>query len=212
MNTRTARQAELYARWDREIQGWIRPLVRNADWTPDEREDLLAELKHHTVKALLRTRQEVENLRAFCVTIAVNLIRDRLRERNNRRARTLEESVAARARAEEGRPHQETAQGEAAEARDEIYDLIRRIRYEAVPPEWDAAFSLVFEWRISLRETARLLGQPYSSVEYRIVRTLGKIREKLQELAKNDPELRKKMVTAFGPERAATLLGEEEES
>jgi len=49
-------------------------------------------------------------------------------------------------------------------------------------------------------------------VEYRIVRTLGRVREKLQELAKNDPKLRKKMVTAFGPEQTATLLGEEEES
>lgn len=212
MKSKAGRQAELYARWEREIEGWIRPLVRTADWTADAREDLLAELKHHTVKALLRSRQEVENLRAFCVTIAVNLIRDRLRERNSRREHALEDSVAERARAKEGRPHQETAQGEAAEARREIYELIRRIRYEMIPGEWDAAFSLVFEWRMSLRQTARLLGQPYSSVEYRVVRTLGKIREKLQELAKNDPELRKKMVTAFGPERAATLLGEEEES
>lgn len=208
MNSRAGQQAELYARWEREIEGWIRPLVRNADWTQDEREDLLAELKHHTVKGLVRRREEIENLQAFCVTIAVNYIRDRLEQRNSQRERALEESVAERARAEEGRPHPETAQREAAQARREIYELIRRIRYEMIPGEWDAAFSLVFEWRMSLRETAKLLGQPYSSVEYRVVRSISKIKERLQEMGRHDPRLRKRMVTAFGSEPTATLLGE----
>jgi len=206
MQNKADRQAALYDLWHREIEAWIAPIVWGLRWTSEEKSDLLAELKHHTVRKLLSRQEDIKDLRAYCTQLAVNFIRDRFAAHAKHRVADTEHATESYPTDEKYQPERQAAYHEVDQARREIYELIKRIRFEIAKPAWDTAFSLTYDLGMSIRDTAQALDQPFATVQYRIASLVAAIRERLRELSEQDPDLRQTIAVAFGQERARNLL------
>lgn len=202
-------QAKLYEFWDREVASRLRPIVQRLSLTQDEKTDLIEDIRHHTVSKLLGRQHEIENMRAFATRVGINLVKDRLTQQARRPATDEASCLDSEPAHEEDDPERLATQGEIAEARRAIYQLVKSIRFEALSAEWDAVFSLVYELHFSMRQAAKCLDLPFATVQYRMKCAVEVIREELAKLARRDPDVREDIALAFGEERVQSLLRED---
>ena len=203
------RQAELYEFWDREVVLRLRPIIQGLSLTEAEKTDLIEDIRHHTVKKVLRRQHEIENMRAFATRIGINFIKDRLTQQTRRVPTDDPDCLDSEPTDAEDCPERLATQEEIARARRDIYELIKSIRFEALSAEWDAVFTLVYELHLSMREAAKRLGLPFATVQYRMKCTVEIIRERLAKLAREDSAMREEIALAFGEERLESLLRED---
>ena len=207
----TNRRAALYEFWDHEVASRMRGIVQRLRLEPDEKTDLIEDIRHHTVEKLLEREPQIENLRAFATQTGLNFFRDRLvrwaRRPEGRGGPAREaELIEGQPADEQDWPERRAAESEVAKARREMYEVIKCIRFEVLCAEWDAAFVLVYDLHLSMRQAAKTLGLPFATVQYRMKSALEEIRDKLAELVESDVVIRDKVALAFGEERLHSLL------
>jgi DNA-directed RNA polymerase specialized sigma24 family protein len=198
--------SELSELWLREIEGWVTPLVRRLGWDNEQETDLLADIRHRTLTQLSQRRGTIRNLPAFCRAIARNHIRDKLHERKRNAEAVLECGRQWAMSEVEERPEPEALRQEVLETLQEVHEMVRRIRFEALKAEWDAAFGLVYDLNFSMRDAAETLRLPFSTTQYRLARAIETISQELVERLAQDRGLQQRMNVALGEARLTRLL------
>lgn len=130
-------------------------------------EDLLADTFERVLRARRRFDPRKGTERAWLYTIALNRLRDHQR-RSGVETRALEAAAAPGARPE----------GDDQLARLETRDTLQRA-LEVLSAQEREAVALRFGADLTLEEIARVVGEPRTTIEARVYRSLRKLREQL---------------------------------
>lgn len=204
-----ARLSELSELWVQRIEGWVVPLVQRLGWDEEQETDLLADIRHRTLTQLSQRQGIIRNLCAFCKAMARNYIRDKLQEHARDAGALLEGRTQWAMPQAEQRPEPEALRHEVLETLREVHEIVRRIRFEALEAEWDAAFGLVYDLNFSMRDTAEALAVPFSTTQYRLARAIETISEELAKRLKQDVAMQHMISLALGEARLRRLLRRE---
>jgi RNA polymerase sigma-70 factor (ECF subfamily) len=129
-------------------------------------EDLVAEAFERALRARRRFDRRRASEKTWLYTIALNCLRDHLR-RDAAETRAVERATAGTSTAS----HRGV---EAVEARDEIGRALL-----ALSDEEREAIALHYGAELTMPEIAKLIGEPLTTVQGRVYRSLRKMREKL---------------------------------
>jgi RNA polymerase sigma-70 factor, ECF subfamily len=131
-------------------------------------EDLVADTFERALRARRRFDRRRASMKTWLYAIALNLLRDRMR-RVNAEQRALER-VGAERGFDPGSPL------DAIDERERLSRALARLS----PPEREA-IALRYGADLTLREIARVAGEPRSTIEGRVYKALDKLRDELRD-------------------------------